>query len=184
MKLTMMPEGSAWKRIRTDEEKVETGPMGNCVSCVAIYNKDVRGYHGLGGIKACNFDELREAHMDQPRAKIFVVYSREFDTVLRHVTEIIEEQNFQFIEWRMYQSYDAIVWRDGTVTNIDSKIPLPCHKQFISSMASKIKPEQPAKDPLLQRPLPAPPSSKPKSGMPTRDPLLQRPLPRPPFRPA
>jgi len=173
VKLTMWIGRETWERVDPNEEKVETGPMGNCVSCVAVNGKDVRGFHGAGGIKAINFTELKRAVMDVAMAKIFVVFNGNYDVLLNQIKEIIDEEAFAFIEWRLYESSDAIIWRNGNVTHNGSNNPLPCRMRFISSLmpkplVKKIPPPPPGLPPSARaaKGIPPPPPGKPGSRRP------------------
>ena len=69
MELNMMPADQPWRKLPSSDDRVITGPMGNCVTCVVMCDNDVRAYHGLGGLEVINFAEIKQAQMDRPRAK-------------------------------------------------------------------------------------------------------------------
>ncbi len=64
MELTMRGEGEPAQDLPAGDNEVDTGPMGDCVSVVLLWNlqaglyQNVRGFHGAGGFLAINLDSL------------------------------------------------------------------------------------------------------------------------------
>ncbi|HSU57622.1 MAG TPA: hypothetical protein VLT36_26505, partial [Candidatus Dormibacteraeota bacterium] len=108
MTLTQQFLGGRWQKytgIYQGDKYMETGPMGSCVSVVAIAGNDIRGYHGGGGLKAVNFEEIKKAMPDVPNSRLIVVYANDsLDLVKGHIKEIIEEYKFRKWQWELYQS--------------------------------------------------------------------------------
>jgi hypothetical protein len=143
MRLTQKPTGQSWQKyesIYQGDKYMETGSMGNCVSVVAIGGKDVRGYHGSGGLEAVNFKEIKSQMSDLPHSKMIVVFGDDsLDTIKGQAQAIIKQQGFRNWQWELYKSTNAHIYRDGKVLDKHSQAPVARLRVFISQFADKLK---------------------------------------------
>jgi hypothetical protein len=84
-KLTQQSNHHRAQNLAKRFDEVETGPMGACVSVVVLWEwsiekgryKNIRGFHGGGGVEAINFDSLFDKVPDGPGTLIIVCYGSE-----------------------------------------------------------------------------------------------------------
>ena len=138
MELNMMPADQPWRKLPSSDDRVITGPMGNCVTCVVMFDNDVRAYHGLGGLEVINFAEIKQSQMDRPRAKMFVICSSTH-RIQDRVENVIDEQQFANLEWLFYHSDNATVFRNGLVFATGGGRALTCQRRLISKFAGLVK---------------------------------------------
>jgi hypothetical protein len=143
MRLVQSPPGRRWQTFRGIDsgcDSMDTQSMGNCVCAVAIADKDVRGYHGSGGIDAINFEEIRKEMPDTQQSKLVVVFSQDsLEEVQRHIQGIIKKHGFKNWQWELYKSPHALIRRDGTVLDAGNKAPIQRQRVFISNFAHLLK---------------------------------------------
>ena len=103
-------------------DRVITGPMGNCVTCVDSV-ATMPGLRRFQEDQVINFAEKTGAD-GRPRAKMFVICSSTH-RIQDRVENVIDEQQFVELELLFYHSDNATVFRIGLVfaTGVEGRWP-------------------------------------------------------------
>jgi hypothetical protein len=79
MKLVMRNSDQAAQTLPANESVIETGSMGDCVSVIVMWGyelgtyKNMRGFHGSGGIRAVNWGSLFNGMADERATAIYIL---------------------------------------------------------------------------------------------------------------
>jgi hypothetical protein len=145
MQLRMTPLGGHWQEVPENYSAIDTGLMGDCVCAIAIDGNGSRmfGYHGLGGFEAIAWDELPTLVEDLKTTRVVIVKTNQNPApVLKgKLRDLTESKNYdavpelRYVQFDIYDSYQAIVDRAGVVTWSKNGKPVEQKTSFVPSGA-------------------------------------------------
>jgi hypothetical protein len=133
-----------WQKAYVGDEFATT-EMSECVSLVYIDGDTVLGFHAGGSLEWATWRDIVALNRDQPGTRIVVVMGRlrgffsGSPSVFEEITNVIGTYGFQYIEWQIYKSGNAIISRTGEVSSATDDTPLERLHTFISKFGARLK---------------------------------------------
>lgn len=116
---------------RTVHELLELSPMGEFVTCRALYRLIVNNLIEVSGKKEVAEDALQEDEEEVVLAIIFHLYSRCFNQIRKRVAQLLGEQNFKFANFASQYRSGILFYFPGVDMNSEM---LPPFDKFLAAV--------------------------------------------------